>query len=195
MPTLTSAENYLLTEFPNSAVNVPVLNAQIAAASLSVPLISTQLTGASVLLTFTGELSAGDITALNAVVAAHTGVPFGSTLVQSSDLTDTTTSSTSYVSKLVLNAGPLPAGTYLGSFACEHYLDTLVASTGSEAQLLYNTGVLYEDTWNQAYPHLFGSAIPFTVIDGAMVTLELKYKALGAVTVHCRRARLGIVMQ
>jgi hypothetical protein len=193
MPSLTSTETYQLTEFPNHVVNSPVLAAQIVAASLSVPLAGQpQLTGSAVVLTFTGELSASDITALNAVVAAHTGAVFGSTLVQATDTSDTTTSGSAYVTKLTLNAGPLPAGTYLGTLDCEHFLDTLVASTFSDALLSYNGSALYEDSWEQAVPHVFSVVVPFTVVDGATVTLLLQYKNVGAVTVHCRRARLCI---
>lgn len=197
MPLLTSTETYQFSEFPNHSVNAPVLAAQIAAAALSVPLIGQpQLTGSSAVLNFTGTLSAADVTALNAIVAAHTGAAFGATITQASDTTDSTNATTTFATKLTLTAGPLPAGVYLGAWACEHYLDVLVANQGTDTQLLYNGSVLYEDTWNQAFPHLFGGALPFTVIDGAQVVLTLQFKLLSAAALaHCRRARLAISMQ
>ena len=194
MPVLNSVETYQLTEFPNHIVNAPVLAAQIAAASLSVPLSAAPvLTGSAVVLTFTGTLLAADITALNAVVAAHTGAAFGTTLIQVSDLTETTTAGGVLVSKLTLTSGPLPAGTYLGTLNCEHFPETVVANAYSYAALSYNTIVIYEDTWNLVTPHIFSVAVPFTVVDGIIVTLLLQFKNSGSVTAHCRRARLCLV--
>lgn len=193
MPTLTSTETYQLAEFPNHVVNGPVLAAQILAASLSVPLVGQpQLTGSAVVLTFTGTLLAADITALNAVVAAHTGAQFGSTLTQVSDQTETTTAGGVYVSKLTVTAGPLPAGTYLGTLECEHFLDTVVANAYSDVLLSYNGAAFHEDTWALTTPHVFCLASAFTVVDGASITLLMQFKNSGAVTAHCRRARIVI---
>lgn len=194
MPTLTSSETYQLTEFPNHAVNIPVLAAQIAAGGLSVALVGQPAaTGSAVVITFTGTLLAADITLLNAIVAAHTGAAFGSTLVQVIDTTDSTTSGGAYLTKLTLNAGPLPAGTYLGTLDCEHFVDGYVANAYSDSLLSYNGAVVHEDAWNQPTSHVFSVAVPFTVIDGAMVILLLQYKNVGSVLVHCRRARLCLV--
>jgi len=195
MGTTTSTQTYLLSEFPNTKCNVQILEAEIVAASLTVNLVSTpQLTGSSVVCTFEDLLTSGDVTSLDAVVAAHQGDDFGSTLIKANSTGQSENSTTDWVSKLSLTADPLPSGVYLVSWAIEHEMAAIVSGTAGQVRLTWNAASVYEDTWDLNQPHNFGGAIPMDLDAGAEPVVALEFKKLGApaATVYCRQARLSI---
>ena len=195
MSTTTSTRTYTFSEFPNGKVNTAMLEAEIAVAALSVPLAtSPQLTGSSAVLTFSGLLTAADITALNTVVAAHQGLDFSTTSEMADDLTETTNATTTWANKLATSIGPLPAGAYLISWSCEHDLLAEVAGVNSQARVTLNGWALNMDSWPHAVTHHFGGAVPYIAGAGDNFELAIGFRTNGASAATARMRRVHIAV-
>lgn len=72
---MTTIRQYDNTDFPNDKWDVARLEQEVKAATLSVGFKHTSSEDASITLHFLGELSTADETALDGIVAAHSGEP------------------------------------------------------------------------------------------------------------------------
>jgi hypothetical protein len=191
--TLTTHEVYPLSDFPNGRVNPEILTAEVVAAALSVPLQNLIANGSNVTFVFTGSLLAGDITLLNGVVANHQGAAFTNTSVAVREISETTNTTNTWTDKLVLNAGPLPAGTYMAFWACEYNLAAVVANSVANARYQFNGTTYVVDTWTFDGVHTFSGGFPVDLTAGSMVVASLQSRLTGpANTLLIRRARMSL---
>lgn len=191
--TLTTHEVYPLTDFPTGKVNPEILTAEVVAAALSVPIANVIASGSQVTFVFNGLLTAGDITLLNGVVAAHQGAAFGNTSVTAKEISETTNTTNTYADKLVLNAGPLPAGSYMAFWACEYNLAAVIANSVAMARYQFNGTTYVADTWASDGVHTFSGGFPFDATAGMTVAAAIQTRLTGpANTLQVRRARMSI---
>lgn len=192
MATTTTIRNYLVSEFPNHKVNLEVLKQQVADASLSFNLeVDPKLVGPQVRLQFAGDLTSQDLTNLDAVVAAHTGVDFAFPSNKIVDLTTSQDTGDGY-NKLSLSVGPLKAGDYFLSWSCEIRVTGVVADSGVSASLSVDGSEL-ATTKNETtdWTH-FGGVLDLEIVSGQTIQVDLDFSKFGAGvnTAEMRRSRI-----
>lgn len=119
---MATTYEYLVSEFPNNKADLTRLTREIRESAISTSSLShiNYEPNNRVWIVFEGDLDSADQTALDMLVANHSGealVYQQGTFVTSDG--ESVTSSEEYVSKLVLQPGPLRYGKYKILFYCE----------------------------------------------------------------------------
>jgi hypothetical protein len=172
------------------------LQAEIEAdAGITTTVSTVQEVGTDIVITFDGLLSSSEITALDAVIAAHTGDDFPSDLRYSaSSVAQSDNSTNTPVEKLSIATDPLPAGRYRLSCLCEFDCSGTAPNTAAQVHLLYNGAEQLADTWEEIAAHSFSASMDIDIAGGNSITLALTFNKIGtgSLTAQCRRARMSI---
>lgn len=191
--------SYPLSDFVASSgvVNEPVFKQELDDAGLSVTVQSVSVSDTVCNVFFSGDLLAADITAVDAVVAAHEGEPFGSLLQSELSESLETDDSGDVVVKAARETGPMPAGTFLISWYLEIATTSNTGTSGARG-LLYvtkNGGSQIErgishNSENQF--RAFSGSLATSVLDGENYKFELGYQRIGVAgnAARAQRARL-----
>ena len=163
--------------------------------------ISTEGTDDDIIVKFMflTELSPAEVTLLNGVVAAHTGVPTTGEMQVTNSLGESTNTTTTFANKLNFTLAPMRKGTYQVAVSCETRLGTGTTSLASmkyaEAKVLFNDATEAAfSAWPFALYHDFMAAGKITVRAGDTPNLKLQFRRSGSVadTAYIRRARLMV---
>lgn len=201
----------ILTQTANGKVNPDVLAQQIADTALptggtfegvsiegGTPESNGVIDGGNLILTWQNALDPADVATQTALVLAHQGAPFGSTVQRASSepVSSTTNDGTAPVSKISATAAPLPAGKYLVGAYCETRLAASLANSGVRAVVIFNGNQVAEDNWGEDQWHAFSGQTVVDVDAGDEPMLEIQFHRIGVLnTVEIRRARITISQQ
>jgi hypothetical protein len=123
----------------------------------------------------------------------HQGVDFGATSIATKEISETTNTTNTWTDKLVLNAGPLPAGTYMAFWACEYNLNAVINNSVAMGRYQFNGTTYVADSWTLTEVHTFSGGFPFDVLAGGNVAASIQTRLAGpANTLLVRRARMSI---
>jgi len=200
MGNIEVTRTYAKSEFngttPSGQPNLSIFTEEVADESLSVQPFSIYEAGTNIQLQWSSLPVAADITAIDALVTAHTGGAFSgskqSAVAEAEDTNDTTTESV----RVTLDAGKLPPGDYLVVWSCELCVTSVIASSGVQANFYVTKNGGSRSEQGQAgtdvnvYDTRAASAI-LTVLAGDSYKFELGYKRIGAAnTAKMQRARI-----
>lgn len=198
MGTTRTNREYALAEFTSaSPLNVAIFAQEIEADSGVTEKPDRVYQSASVVIVEWTSLdpSSGSIAAVDALVPAHVGGAFPEDRrFGAAANAQTTESAGTWETKLTLNTGVLPAGTYALDVACEIDVASVVADTGVEARLLYGGAEAILDSWDRDRPHIVSAGLSVSIVDGKEIDIELQFRKYGvaANTARCRRARASV---
>lgn len=193
MGTTTTRRSYAFSEFPNTAVNAPILEEELSVAGIT-NITSVSVSGTTAFIDFDGYINASIEADCNAVVAAHQGSSFSDTFYTEVSESEETETTTTWNNKLTLQTGALPAGVYAVSWYCEIKVASEVASTGAQARLEVNDVERAGTSWDQVSYHAFSGSFPTEVVAGETIKLDLDFRKAGASanTAYIQRARLAV---
>jgi hypothetical protein len=177
--------------------NVDIFAEEVAEASLSLQPYAVHASGGDIVLEWSDLPVAADFTAIDALVAAHTGGVFASekqsAIAEGEDTNATTTESI----RVSLDAGQLPPGDYLLSWSCELGLVADTNNAGAQANfyVIKNGGSAVErgqaTVGESSIYDTRGSVAVLTVKAGESYSFELRYRRIGATsTAKIRSARV-----
>lgn len=192
--------NYAREEFvatpQGQSVNVPLLRAQVLAASYTVPPANVTENGAGgAEVVWLALPTSADELVVDGIVAAHNGAPTTAQLQQFQSLGDTTNATTSYAPKQ--NAGvdvewvtaPLKAGSYLLRFSAQVRMNVAAANTGVQAILRAGLGASLSGADDRAYTEssfasstldqLYVVSDVITVLEGQRLRLQPRLRRIG----------------
>ena len=197
MASTNTVRTYAKADTATGNVNVASLATEIDEdATITTPLASIpQEVGTDIVITFAGLLSSAEVTALDAVVAAHQGTSFPADLrYTASSVGESTNATNTPVEKLKITTDPLPAGKYLLQCMCEFDCSSTAPNTAAQIHLNYNGTEQLSDTWEEIAEHAFSAGLMVDVEDGKTIELQLTFQKIGAgsLTAQCRRARMVI---
>jgi hypothetical protein len=154
------------------------------------------INGGTLFISWQNALDAGDEAAQDALVAAHSGLPFGPIVQRISSEAISTTTLDTFQTKLSGSAQRLPAGKYLITAYCEIRLSALVANSGVRAAVMFNGIEVAEDNWGSDQWSAFSASGIVDIDAGGEPMAEILFRRIGAAnTVGIRRARLTISQQ
>lgn len=196
--TIQSNLIYPIADFPNTVVNPQILSEEFDSnGAIAVTVNNINQQGSNVHCLFDGLIEETEVTAADAVVAAHQGEPFDSPVTREASEGVSSDSSDGWISKLILQTGPLAAGFYRLNATCEHSVATESAGNATDIQVLLSTSSLTDfqsDSDHSRYEEYskFAAGSPFEVVDGETIKLEIQFRSVNGVTARCRRARLAV---
>lgn len=182
-------------DFPNQAVDLSVLTAEIKAGGGAAFLSHINKDGDTVTVVTTVDLSGGQEAALDALIAAHDGQPFIMEVQENNafEASEATESGTSFVVKHSLQSGKLAAGKYLVTWYGE--LAGSVASLGAVASVTLDGVERASGTGDLVTPFFTpfsGSAfVDFDDLDEPLIEVAI-HRVGVAGNALLRRVRLGI---
>jgi hypothetical protein len=196
--TTTVIRNYPLADFPNQKCNTAILAQEIKDDPAVLVEPSVQQSGTTVALQFAALITAAEVVALDALVAAHQGEDFAAP-VQAVAAEAAVSTGATKLTLITLTSGPLTAGTYLVGWYAESKLAAAAADTGARLSLDYsiNGGAVGEaagNTSNIIDWESFAGSYPLTLKDGESVNalLAVQRVGVGAVNADARRARITL---
>lgn len=180
----------------NDALNPDLLKQEIFDVYPTVDAVTAL--GTTFQVSFTALLLAADITAIDAIVAAHTGVAFGAGTTRVQEIGKTTDSTNAWIQKISLTTGPLKKGWFMVNASGEMELEDLNVPTGRvEVQVLQtdrdNTDAqVLQDTWDQDNWNSMQMSHAKYCQDGEVLTLKFQFRSRNGALVGVRRARLSV---
>lgn len=203
--TVLSKFTYPKSDTATGVVNSSILTSELKAVTYSagVAVQNAYEQGTSVIVELSGNATADDKTAVDAVIAAHQGENFQDPYQSTSANDDVwgapekTVSDSTWSEVFAFDSGALPAGRYQTLVSCEHKVDTLVSGDYSEVRVLVtppSTGVEVEMSYDSnEYDRYdsFGTGILLDVTNGQhiIVRMEQRKNGAGAASSILRRAR------
>lgn len=179
----------LTQSMPDSEVLAAQINAAIASAECEGIILDTGVCK----LQFDLTPSAGDLTLINNVCNAHTGVGYTrgvQTLFSEAVQTET---GTAYVQKAALASGILAGGNYLVNWYCEIAVLTADATSGVLARVLWGGTERAESSNNVTFYGSFSGSVIVAVAALTAPTLAIELRRVGtANTAQIRRMRVSI---
>lgn len=202
--TILCSFNYPAADFTSlvGSINFEILKQEASDAGLSVDVAGAIPSGDGARVDLVGLPTSADKTALDAIVAAHTGGNFASlpiSIIVEAESNDSGDSGAE-IQKALLETGKLPAGNYIATWNLEVYLDADSSDSRVKGlmKLGKNGGAKAERAeLNNATadPQPMGGAFPIVAVDGDSYEVELTFQRIGAAgkTAKARRARLAFV--
>jgi hypothetical protein len=183
----------IANDFPNDAVNVAVLTAEINAAGGGSFLDHIDVGGDTVTVFTTTDLTAPQETGLDNVIAAHQGVGFVEGPQRLFSEAEQTTTSTTAQTAATLTSGLLAAGDYLLTWYAEISVQTADATSGAIASVLWDGTERGTHGNNLAFYQAFSGVVIVTVAALAAPVFAVQYRRAGTSnTARVRRMRLSI---
>lgn len=185
----------ITSDFPNSIVNLAVLQAEINA-NLIAPARTVEgieASGDDVTIEFDDDLTAGQETSLNGIVAAHQGEGFVEVTQALYEEAEQTTSMTTYQEAAALDSGILKAGKYRLHWYAETSLAAVVATGRAVVRVMWNGSERGTDSNASDFYTSFSGTVIVDVDDLDAPTLSIEYRMAGtSATARVRRCRLFI---
>lgn len=141
-------------------------------------------------LWFDGPLSAGDVTILNNVVAAHSPAATTQSAQKAQSLSEEQTPETDWQQKLSMTLPPMKNGDYQFNWYCE----IKTAGQGVQARVTYNGAEQALTTWGDSFYHAFSGVVVATMKEGNAPTVAIEYRVLGSGPAFIQRARMSAVL-
>lgn len=152
--------------------------------------------GGTLMISWQNALDPGDEANQNALVAAHSGLPFGEPVQRASSEPVSTTTNNAPQVKVSGTATRLPAGKYLVAAYCEIRMAAQVANSGVRARVTLDGNEVAEDNWDLDQWHAFSAQGIVAIKAGEEPMMEITYHRIGALnTVEIQRARISISQQ
>jgi len=171
----------------------PVLMAQINAAISTAECVSIINNHPDYTVQFDVEPSAGDLTLVDSVCAAHTGVPFATGVQKLFAEAVMTETGNSYVEKASLQSAPLSAGDYLVNWYSEIAVLLADATSGVQARVMWGGVERAESSHNLSFYQAFGGSVIVTIADLEAPELSIELRRVGTPnTAQLRRVRMAI---
>jgi len=186
---MSTVYTYSLTnDFPNGKLNATMLIQEINVALPGATLENITTNGDEVLIQFTEALSPTDKDTLDTVIGDHIGETTSQSAIHSQSIGESSTSSTSWVEKLNLQATALKRGDYLFTWYCEIKTN----GAGVAAQVTYNGNEQGFTSWGENQYHAFSGSVIASQNEGSSPLIALNFRILGSGPVFIRRARMSI---
>lgn len=155
-------------------------------------------TDVEVLIYFKTEPTTEDEAAVDAVVAAHQGIPTTGAYQGVGSGAESSNATTDYVDKIDVTAQPVQAGQYQLGVSCEVKLNSgigsLPANVAVEAVVELNDVEVAFCQWPFSAYHDFMSMGVVTLKEGDTPNLKLRFRRVGvADTAYIRRARVWLI--
>jgi len=184
--TRTYAKAEFTSTTPPGNPNEDIFATEVAGEALSAQPDQVYAAGTDIVVQWTSALPvAADITALDALVAAHTGGAFASNTQQSIVEAETSDDTGDPVVRNTLTTGQLPGGDYVLAWYAEGKVDAVVAGTGVAIRfyMTKNGGSReergsYSGDLNQYNP--FSGTAVINVDAGDEYVFETEFEKLGA---------------
>lgn len=176
------------------APHLGVFQADVRAVVTSATLIDVSAGSGVLTMNFDVSPSAGDLTLIDGVCAAHTGVGFTGGIQKAADMSEQTNSTNVLAEALALNSGPLAAGDYQLQVSFEFKVQNAVAGSGVQAEVQldgierasFATDVTVYDARYIAAP------VTFSDLDAPVISVQ--FRRVGAANdALIRRVRIAIV--
>lgn len=195
------------TDITAGSVDLAILETDIA----NEPLITTQLTGSygepdaqgnpneTIFLEFEADLSAGEKTALDAVVLSHDPTPFIGGSENAEDYSDASVQTENagvWTEAVNVTTARLAAGRYRLAWTWELKLGAVEANSWLEARISVDGSVVGNDVWNAPVWEGYSSFIYGAIPDGERRTVVVEFRKRGntggaTTTAEIRRIRIG----
>jgi hypothetical protein len=183
-------------DFPaltHPAPDAEVLAAQINAAITSAEVVGTILDDTTITIQTDVDPSGADLTAIDAVCAAHTGTPFVNGVQKVFAEAVQTETGTAYVTKAALQSGYLRAADYLINWYAELAVAAADATSGVLGRVLWNGTERAESSNNTAFYDCFSGSVIVSADELSAPTLDVQLRRVGTSnTAQIRRIRLSI---
>lgn len=183
------------TSLGGNPINPAILKQEIVDSSVSIPVASVVGIGTNVRIDLTGNATAADKTELDSVVANHAGGDFAVFPQNEADETETNEGDTGVeTTKVSLNTGLMPAGTYLVTWFMEVKLNSDGGSSAGVVARLKVGGTQRGQTSTEKAQYVcFSGTKRLTVEDGQQFNIALTYQRLGAgYTAYAQNASIDI---
>lgn len=182
--TIITTVTYPITDTASDQVNTAILKQELEDASLSQSVGNVTLAGSNVMIEMLGLIVTADVTAMDAVIAAHDGDEFIELPVTDAAFSLTSDDTGSFVEKCSIEAGPLQAGLYGVNWHCVHALTTTDVDSGSEVRITRqkNGGAVVEVSQDINRTGDFrevGAGAFLEVNDGDTYAFTLEYRRIG----------------
>lgn len=186
----------ILTDFPNQAVDAGVLSVEIEESSITTTLDGITVQGDNCDIIFVSDLSAGEKTTLDTIVANHQGVPFNNGAQRINSIAAQDNSTNTWQTAATLAAEPVGQEQYTLSFYCE--LRVTGGNNNSQAQfqvLIDGSDVASGGVEGVTFFDARSGSLLISTDRGTAPVIELQWRqnAGSATTAQVRRVRLAIV--
>lgn len=187
-----------LTDFTSlggNSVNANILKQEFEDAGLTVTVQGVSVSASVVNAQFAGDPTSGDLSAIDAVIAAHTGGDFAATLQRAISEAADSDDTGDEIEKVSLDTGALPAGIYLLGWYLELATTTTTGTSGARGrlQVTKNGGTQTEraqsNAENDQWDPMSGS-LSEEVVDGDSYEFALTFERIG-VSGNAARAQRG----
>jgi hypothetical protein len=180
---------------PGGTPNLEALEAQISAdAAIDQALVSTAIHLDDVTITFVDALSPTGKSALDAVVAAHTGVALVDTPQRVNSLAEQTNPNQAPDVALQLQLTAVKGGNWQLTWYCEISVAAVVSNSGVAARVMVD-GVerAYSSSRDDQYQSFSGSGL-LVYNDGETPDIQIEFARIGvANTARIRRLQIALV--
>jgi hypothetical protein len=183
------------TSFPNHTVNLAVLTAQIKTLPGGPTLLDhIDVAGDDLAVFTTTDLSGPQVTALAAIIVAHTGAGFTSGVQRLFSEAEQTSTATAFVTAATLTSGLLAAGDYTINWYCELSVATQDNTSLCVGSLSWDGTERASGANPLAFYVPASGAVTVTVADLTAPVFTVQFRRVGtANTARVRRIRLSIV--
>ncbi len=185
----------LQNDFPNQAVNAEALDAEIRAdAAINVALEGTSVHLDEVGIVFVDALPPAEKTALDNVVANHTGLPLVDVATRAQKVAEDTTPDATWKEGLTLSANPVRGGSWQVTWNAEIAVASMINNSGVQARMRINgTERAITTSRDDQWVHFAGAGL-VSLNDGDAPTIELQFQRAGvANTAKIRRCQIGLI--
>jgi hypothetical protein len=189
--------NYSIqNDFPNQAVDASVLSVEIEDSTITATLEGINVNGDDCEIMFDTDLTAGEETTLNNIVANHQGIPFNQGTQRVNAIAAQDNSTNTWQTAVTLNADPVGVDQYTLSFYCE--LRTTGGNNNSQAQyqiLLDGSDVAQGGVEGKTFFDSRSGGLLINTSRGTSPVIEIQWRqnAGASTTAQIRRCRLAII--
>lgn len=180
------------------SVNVSILRQEIlddGAIVTTLDSVSSDDGTSEIRIDFDAALSGAEVTALNAVVAAHQGEAFALDTQLASSLGTSSQAAATPATKVTLTSGPLIPGTYIVESFAELRLQAEVASQSALASLDVDATVISSTSNPQANFVPFMSRCYMTFVAGQKPVITMTFEPTGGGAVaEIRNAQISLTL-
>jgi len=182
-------------DFPNQAVDLSVLTVEIEGSAIAPGLDGITVNGDDVEIVFDADLSAGEVTILDGLVAAHQGIPFNDGPQRVNVIAAQDESAGTWTEAARLDAEPIATDKYSLTFYCELRQQGGNNNSRSQFQLLLDGAEVASGGIEKI--EFFDARSGSLVIStnrGASPSIVMEFRQAGpAATAQIRRVRLALV--
>lgn len=185
----------ILNDFPNQVVDAAVLTVEILNSSIAPALDGITINVDDVRIDFTTDLSVGEVTTLDGLVAAHQGIPFNEATQRVNVIAAQDNATTNWQQAAQLTAEPISGTKYQLQFYCE--LRTLNGVNNSRSHfqvLLDGADVASGGVRGVGFFDARSGSLVVNTTRGTSPVVTMEFRRQGASdTAQIRRVRLALI--